>query len=58
MTLIQGSLTVTFRLFLLSTVLLEEQSFLVNLGPNYQFDVLLRVLLFQVKKQEIYREVN
>ena len=31
---------------------------MVNLGPNYQFDVLLRVLLFQVKKQEIYREVN
>ena len=42
----------------LSTLLLEEQSFLVNLGLNYQFDVLLRVLLFQVKKQEIYREVN
>ena len=31
---------------------------MVNLGPNYPFDVLLRVLLFQVKKQEIYREVN
>ena len=27
-------------------------------GLNYPFDVLLHVLLFQVKKQEIYREVN
>ena len=41
----------------LSTIF-RNKSFRSILVHNYPFDVLFSVLLFQVKKQEIYREVN